>query len=128
MDEPSSPTESQEQAVQAFWDIARFHAKLNTAPAYFGPTTLEVVPPPTWSFGDAPGSERLLAELLSGSMSTLTAPTSDYESTGEPLPEPGSLSILLDGGGRPVALLEVTEVEVAGSTVTEHLRVVYRAE
>ena len=30
---------------------ARFHAKLNVAPTYFGPTTLEVVPPPAWSFG-----------------------------------------------------------------------------
>lgn len=128
MDEPMSPTESREQAVQAFWDLARFHARLNTAPAYFGPTTLEVVPPPTWSFGDGPGAERLLAGLLDGSQPTLSAPVADYESTGEPLPVPGALSILLDGEGRPVALLEVSGVEVRGSTVTEHVRVVHRAQ
>lgn len=127
MDEPMSPTESQDQAVQAFWDLARFHARLNTAPAYFGPTTLEVVPPPTWSFGDVPGAERLLAGLLDGTQPTLAAPRADYESTGEPLPVPGALSILLDGEGRPAALLEVTGVEVTDSTVTEHVRVVYPA-
>ena len=30
--------------VEAFWNLARVHARLNSAPAYFGPTTLEVVP------------------------------------------------------------------------------------
>ena len=127
MDEPSSPTESQEQAVEAFWNLARFHARLNTAPSYFGPTTLEVVPPPTWSFGDEPGSEQLLTDLLDGTRPSLTAPVADYEETGEPFPVPGGLSIVLDAEGRPAALLEVTEVDVRGSTVTEHVRVVYRA-
>ena len=31
--------------VRAFWALARVHARLNSAPSYFGPTTLEVVPP-----------------------------------------------------------------------------------
>lgn len=127
MDHPAPGTEDHDQAVQAFWDLARFHAKLNTVPGYFGPTTLEVVPPPTWSFGDEPGSELLLAGLLDGTQPTLAAPMADYQSTGEPLPVPGALSIVLDAGGRPAALLEVTEVEVRGGTVTEHVRVVYRA-
>ena len=54
-----------EAAVRAFWDLARFHAKLNTAPSYFGPTTLEVVPPPAWSFGAHP--EQADALLIVGS-------------------------------------------------------------
>ena len=40
--------------IATFWELARFHAKLNVAPAYFGPTTLEVVRPPAWSFGETP--------------------------------------------------------------------------
>ena len=36
------------EELRVFWDLARFHAKLNAAPTYFGPTTLESVPPPAW--------------------------------------------------------------------------------
>lgn len=128
MDDASSGTDSHDEAVEAFWNLARFHARLNTAPSYFGPTTLEVVPPPTWSFGEEAEGEQLLAEVLEGSRTSLSGPAEDYTSTGEPLPVPGSLSILLDGSGQPAALLEVTEVDASAETVTEHFRVVYRAE
>lgn len=112
--------------MRAFWDLARFHARLNVVPSYFGPTTLEVVPPPTWSFGRDEEAARLTAELLDGTRTALDSPQADYEATGEPLPTAGALSILLDEADRPVALLEVTAVETSGSTLTEHLRVVYR--
>ncbi len=99
----------EESAVRAFWDLARFHAKLNTAPTYFGPTTLEVVPPPAWSFGANPEQADALLELVLDGTKTATAGALwDYESDGEPLPEPGSLSIILDGRGHPRALIECT--------------------
>ena len=40
--------------VETFWELARAHAHLNVAPGYFGPTALESVPPPAWSFGSTP--------------------------------------------------------------------------
>ena len=99
--------------VRSFWDLARFHAKLNTAPAYFGPTTLEVVPPPAWSFGaDAEQADALLALVLDGTKTATAGALWDFESDDEPLPEPGSLSIILDGRGHPRALIECTAVEV----------------
>lgn len=99
--------------VEAFWELARFHAKLNSAPSYFGPTTLEVVPPPAWSFGDTPEqSDALLALVLDGTKTATASALWDYEAEGEPLPEPGTLSILLDGSGHPRALIEATEVTV----------------
>jgi uncharacterized protein YhfF len=99
--------------VRSFWDLARFHAKLNTAPAYFGPTTLEVVPPPAWSFGaNAEQADALLALVLDGTKTATAGALWDFETEDEPLPEPGSLSIILDGQGRPRALIECTAAEV----------------
>ena len=98
-------------AVEAFWELARFHAGMNTAPSYFGPTALEVVPPPAWSFGADPAqADELLALVLEGAKTATASALRDYEADGEPLPEPGNLSILLDGSGHPRALIEVTDV------------------
>ena len=99
--------------VSAFWALASVHARLNSAPSYFGPTTLEVVPPPAWSFGATPEqSDELLALVLAGTKTATAGALRDYESDNEPLPEKGALSILLDGGGHPQALVEVTDVRV----------------
>jgi uncharacterized protein YhfF len=99
--------------VSAFWALARVHARLNSAPSYFGPTTLEVVPPPAWSFGDsAEQSDELLALVLAGTKTATASALRDYEAEEEPLPETGALSILLDGAGHPQALIEVTDVSV----------------
>lgn len=104
---------SQQSAVEAFWELARFHAKLNSAPSYFGPTTLEVVPPPAWSFGATPEHADELLELVLAGIKTATASAYwDYEVEGEPLPEVGALSIIVDSREHPRALVETTAVEV----------------
>lgn len=101
-------------AVEAFWELARFHAKLNTAPAYFGPTALETVPPPAWSFGAEPAeADELLNLVLSGTKTATSGALWDYQADDDPLPERGNLSILLDGSGHPRALIETTDVRVA---------------
>jgi uncharacterized protein YhfF len=103
----------QRTAVEAFWELARFHAKLNSAPTYFGPTTLEVVPPPAWSFGASPEqADELLTLVLDGTKTATASALWDYEAEGEVLPEAGSLSILVDGRGHPRALINTTDVEV----------------
>ena len=43
------------------------------------------------------------------------------------MPVAGSLSILCNGAGHPVALLEIEEVEI-GADIVEHFRVIYRAD
>lgn len=102
-----------EDQVSAFWDLAKFHAKLNSAPSYFGPTTLEVVPPPAWCFGAVPGQADALLRLVLGGTKTATASALwDYEAEGEDLPQADTLSILLDGAGQPHALIETTQVRV----------------
>ena len=112
--------------VRAFWDVARVHAKLNAASSYFGPTPLESVPPPAWSYGDSPAEAgEFVSAALEAEGGSTTAPLADYDGT---LPEEGVLSILCDGEGRPRALVETTTVDVDGDEVREQFRVVYQGD
>lgn len=113
------------EELRVFWDLARFHAKLNAAPTYFGPTTLESVPPPAWAFGDsAEESDAFVDTVLAEERGSTTATVADYAGD---LPRAGVLSILCDGSGRPRALIEVSDVTVTGDDVTESFEVVYQA-
>ena len=89
-----SEIEFDHEELRVFWELARFHAKLNAAPTYFGPTTLESVPPPAWAYGEsAEESDAFVAQVLADERET-SAAAGDY--AGE-LPEVGVLSILCDG-------------------------------
>jgi uncharacterized protein YhfF len=118
MSEPEEQVEPRSDEVEAFWNVARFHAKLNTMPTYFGPTPLESVPPPAWSFGDDVG----LAELLAQGEATLVADRAEF---GEELPEYGALGIVCDVAGQPRALVATTGVDVTDDRVCEQLSVVW---
>lgn len=111
-----------------FWELARFHAKLNVAPAYFGPTTLEVVRPPAWSFGETPEeADEFVARIEAEDRLETSTPASVYDEEGADMPVAGSLSILCNGAGHPVALLEIEEVEI-GADIVERFRVIYRSD
>ncbi|GAA5119633.1 hypothetical protein GCM10023339_33710 [Alloalcanivorax gelatiniphagus] len=120
-----SEIEFDHEELRVFWELARYHAKLNAAPTYFGPTTLESVPPPAWAYGEvAAESDAFVAQVLADEEGRTTAPVVDYAGD---LPETGVLSILCDGSGMPRALVEVTAVTVEGDDVVESFKVVYRA-
>lgn len=127
MDQPEvdlSEIEFDHEELRVFWELARYHAKLNAAPTYFGPTTLESVPPPAWAYGESVGeSDAFVAQVLADEEGETTAAAEDY--AGE-LPEVGVLSILCDGSGVPRALVEVTGVDASGGDVVESFKVVYR--
>ena len=102
-----------ETSIETFWSLARRHARLSTLPGYFGPSTLEVVTPPAWSFGvDPEQADRLLLLVLDGTKTATASAREDYDLDEGPLPESGALGILLDGQGRPRALVATTHVEV----------------
>ncbi|WP_375430048.1 ASCH domain-containing protein [uncultured Friedmanniella sp.] len=50
--------------------------------------------------------------MLEGTKTATASAREDYDVEEEPLPEPGAMGILLDGRGRPRALVAVTSVEV----------------
>lgn len=107
----TSPT--QDEAIAAFWEIAKHQANLVSIPGYFGPTPVESVPPPAWSFGATPEhAEELLQLVLDGTKTATASALWDYGSGAELLPQPGTLGIVLDGDDRPRALLMTTDVHV----------------
>ena len=74
-----SEIEFDHEELRVFWELARYHAKLNAAPTYFGPTTLESVPPPAWAYGDsAEESDAFVAQVLADEQGEMTAAAADY--------------------------------------------------
>ncbi len=64
-----------------------------------------------WSFGDSPAlADDLLALVLAGDKTTTCGALRDYVAEGVPLPHAGRQDIVLDGSGKPAALIEYTEV------------------
>lgn len=96
--------------IEAFWRHARAAAGLGDA---LPDGVTEAQPPPTQSFGATPEQADELLELILTGVKTGTAcPLRDYELEGDPIPQVGDLSIVLDGAGRPRALIRTTDVRV----------------
>lgn len=100
-----------DEGLERFWRRAVFRAKINHVPSYFGPTPLEVVRPPAWSFGTTDDeAARFVRDLLDGRTTAIAGSLRDYSADGGLLPETGELGIVVDGHGTPAALVVVSEV------------------
>ena len=66
-----------------------------------------------FSFGDSPAlADELLGLVLAGKKTATCGTLSQFGPGGEPMPQVGRRDILLDGAGRPAAVIETTEVTV----------------
>ena len=66
-----------------------------------------------WGFGDSPEMADELGQLVYQGVKTATASLLwEYEYDGEPLPKVSDLSIVRDGGGCPLCIIETTEVKI----------------
>lgn len=73
----------------------------------------ETPQPPAWPFGDSVElADELIGLVLDGTKRATAGSVAEYEAEGEPLPQVGDLEIALDGGMRPRAVLQLTEVRV----------------
>jgi uncharacterized protein YhfF len=107
------PDDVHEAELQAFWEVARVRANLNRLSVYSGPTPLDILRPPDWSFGRTPElADKLLSLVLDGSKTATASALADYAAEGEPVPQVGDLSIVTDGAGHPRALVVTTDVQV----------------
>ncbi|GCD33182.1 ASCH domain-containing protein [Streptomyces chrestomyceticus JCM 4735] len=71
----------------------------------------EALPPLELAF-PGPLRDRLVAAVLSGAKTTTSGLLADYERANTPLPRAGARFQVPDSAGRPVAVIEVTEVRV----------------
>lgn len=66
-----------------------------------------------WAFGDGPGMADELGALVASGRKTATCSALwEVEAGEEPMPRPGEKSVILDGSGVPLCIIETTQVEV----------------
>ena len=66
-----------------------------------------------FAFGDTPAlKDELLALVLSGKKTATCGALRDVTEAGEPMPEVGRRDVVLDGAGKPAAVIETTEVSI----------------
>ncbi|MGP3990150.1 ASCH domain-containing protein [Streptomyces sp. 3N207] len=56
--------------------------------------------------------DQLVAAILAGEKTSTTDVLASYEHENEPLPQPGERHAVIDSSGRPVAVIETTDVQV----------------
>jgi len=110
-DETVTPSDDEiDQHVEAFWRESVFKARINHMPTYFGPTPLEVVRPPAWSWGETDQDADAFVDSLVAGRTTGFAVPADAYGEEEPAPEIGEMGIVLDSRMEPRALVVTTEV------------------
>ncbi len=66
-----------------------------------------------WAFGDSPEMADELGKLVLDGVKTGTASLAwEYNVDGEPLPRAGEHSVVLDGAGEPMCIIETTRVYI----------------
>lgn len=104
---------TEDNELDAFWEIAREHADLAGVPVYTGENPMRTLRPPAWAFGaTSEQADELLGLVLRGTKTATASSYADYAKEGEQPPAPGMLSIVLDGAGHPRALVVTTDVRV----------------
>ncbi len=92
--------------IEAFWRLY-----LASLPARQRP--LSESPPEAWGFGYSPRMATELGRLVHQGIKTATCSLYwAYEFEGEPLPQVGELSIIIDGQNNPLCIIETLEVEI----------------
>lgn len=59
-----------------------------------------------------PLRDALVAAILDGTKTSTSALVIEYEREGDPLPQPGERSVVIDSAEQPVAVIETTEVQM----------------
>ena len=69
--------------------------------------------PPAWGFGNTPQMADELGALVKSGIKTATCSLLwEFESDGEPIPAAGEYSLILDGSGNPICIIQTTDVSI----------------
>jgi uncharacterized protein YhfF len=94
-----------EETVRAYWQ--KFLSILPADSPYRSMTYIAE------GWGDSPEMADELGELIARGIKTATCSALwEWEAEGKPLPDVGMITIALDGGGKPLCIVETTEVTV----------------
>lgn len=115
----------EDDAVIAFWNEAKRRIHLEEMSVYLGPSPLASVPPPAWSWGEPAEADAFVDELVSSGVGRTVVSVADYAVVDEPLPEVGSMGIVLDGAGNPRVLVVTSAVTEQDGDVVQELKVAY---
>ena len=89
--------------TRAYWQAFLDSLKSETHPATYE----------AWSFGDGAEMADRLGALVKAGIKTATAGLVwDYEHDGSAYPQVGGYSVILDGAGMPLCIIQTTEVTV----------------
>lgn len=92
-------------AIDTFWQTY-----LATLPAGTQPPATTYT---AWPFGDSPEMADELGQLVKTGVKTATCSLCwEYEADSEPVPQVGEVSIILDGRGEPLCIIETIEIEI----------------
>jgi len=113
MTTPESSADAQQRAIENYWNVARMRAKLSGMEWLTGDESAIALTPPAWALGSTPEeSDELLALVLAGAKTATSSAAAVYAKEGVAPPAEGDLSIVLDGHGRPRALVVTTQVRI----------------
>ncbi len=95
----------EQDIIQAYW-----HSFLSTLPAE---SPIRQQPYTAEGFGDsAVMADELGALVAAGTKTATCSALWEYEAEGEPIPQVGQHTIILDGRGEPLCIIETVEVEI----------------
>jgi uncharacterized protein YhfF len=77
----------------------------------YSATELAALPKAEFAF-PGPLRDQLVGAILDGAKTSTTGLVIDYEHDGEPMPEVGERSVVVDSADNPVAVIELTEVRI----------------
>lgn len=113
-----------DERITAFWQAARGHVGFGKLDGIVGAVPLDVVPPPSFSYGEGAEADAAVLEVLAGTRTEGSTPRADFHE-GDDLPRVGDLAIVLDSAAEPRALIRTTEVTVTDDAVAESYELVY---
>jgi uncharacterized protein YhfF len=86
---------------------------LEVAAARYQRATGEPLPADRFAFGASPElADELAALVVAGTKRATTSLLADHTAASDPLPAPGDRSVVLDGAGTPVCVIETTSVDI----------------
>lgn len=124
VDEHADVASDGDERITAFWQAARGHVGFGKLDGIVGSVPLDVVPPPSFSFGEGAEADAAVLEVLAGARTSGGSPRADYGLDSD-LPRAGDLAIVLDSHGEPRALIRTTHVTLADDVVAEQFELVY---